>query len=882
MRLISCHIENFGKLHDFDMTFPEGITVICRENGWGKSTLATFIKAMLYGLDGDRKRGLDDNERKRYKPWQGGIFGGRMEFETGSRQYTVTRTFGDSAAKDTFELRDGRTNLVSRDFSERLGEELFRLNSASFCRSIFIGQGDCRTSATDDIHAKIGNLADNTDDMNSYESAEKRLTRQINRLSPNRTTGSLYALEEEIARLRRKVAEGTDLSDMIANCEKEMAQKENGKRVLLALKSEAERKQKKAFRMQQLSMKRAEWERLKQAVVDTQDALDAARAKFPGGIPDEDGVKKALHSVVEIKSAECLMSSYALSPDEEDLLDVLHAKLTDNPPSQSEIDLHLNEEQELRRILEKYERIRLTSSERTSLDRLSSDFASDTITPSELASAWSERCAKKDALSSKRDAFNTVNASFRKSLSSARWRSAGIITLGVLLMLLGIGLFIWLGDLWYIGASVTGSLILSAGILYAVSINMKAIPEQVQRLNDEIELDVQFIDTTDSTAEEYLHAHGISFNENYVQSVLQELCSDRRDLDALTKKAEIADNYLRNSSYLSLDKSINDFLIGFGIIPDNTRLSEQLFELKENVGELEALTNKKERYDDAKMNYFVLTEQIKDFLASIGRENSSDFQEELELIRDDLAEYNRITRHHLSATTELELFESSMDLSSLEAADQNEMPSPEAIADEIADCSEKLESLSRDISLLHRKREELSLQFSQWESDRFELSEKTGRQSADRLKLERLIKARNLLRQAKENMTAKYIRPVSDASKRYHGLVDEISPDRYCIDADIKVTVNDLGQQREIDSLSTGYRDLTGVCLRLALADAMYRDEKPTLVMDDPFTNLDDSKIAASANLLNAVSENYQVIYFTCSTARTAKICSGQWLKTQN
>ena len=33
MRLISCHIENFGGLSAFDMEFAAGLTTIQRENG---------------------------------------------------------------------------------------------------------------------------------------------------------------------------------------------------------------------------------------------------------------------------------------------------------------------------------------------------------------------------------------------------------------------------------------------------------------------------------------------------------------------------------------------------------------------------------------------------------------------------------------------------------------------------------------------------------------------------------------------------------------------------------------------------------------------------------------------------------------------------------
>ena len=51
MKLIRCHIENFGVLHDFDYAFNDGINIIHAENGWGKSTFASFIRVMFYGFD---------------------------------------------------------------------------------------------------------------------------------------------------------------------------------------------------------------------------------------------------------------------------------------------------------------------------------------------------------------------------------------------------------------------------------------------------------------------------------------------------------------------------------------------------------------------------------------------------------------------------------------------------------------------------------------------------------------------------------------------------------------------------------------------------------------------------------------------------------------
>ena len=77
-----------------------------------------------------------------------------------------------------------------------------------------------------------------------------------------------------------------------------------------------------------------------------------------------------------------------------------------------------------------------------------------------------------------------------------------------------------------------------------------------------------------------------------------------------------------------------------------------------------------------------------------------------------------------------------------------------------------------------------------------------------------------------------------------------------------------LGKQREIETQSMGYRDLISICLRIALVDAMYEDEKPVLMLDDPFTNLDDSKLAEAKHLIEEIAKKYQVIYFTCSNSR--------------
>ena len=81
MKIIECHIENFGKLSDVHYSFEPGLNMFSEPNGSGKSTLATFIKVMFFGFAGEGKRSVPENERKKFKPWQGGVYGGQLVFE---------------------------------------------------------------------------------------------------------------------------------------------------------------------------------------------------------------------------------------------------------------------------------------------------------------------------------------------------------------------------------------------------------------------------------------------------------------------------------------------------------------------------------------------------------------------------------------------------------------------------------------------------------------------------------------------------------------------------------------------------------------------------------------------------------------------------------
>lgn len=203
MRIQRIHIENFGKLHDFDLELKEGLNVIRAENGWGKSTLAAFIKAMFYGLDYTTKRSLKDNERKKYLPWQGGMFGGSLEFLAGEKRYRVERSFGSKDKEDTCALYDLDTGLACKDCSECLGEKLFGLDRAAFERSSFFVQQDFAAAVNDSLSAGLTHVEEDAGDMQNYEKAVASLEERMKYYQRMGNRGQIEKLKEE----RRKVQE---------------------------------------------------------------------------------------------------------------------------------------------------------------------------------------------------------------------------------------------------------------------------------------------------------------------------------------------------------------------------------------------------------------------------------------------------------------------------------------------------------------------------------------------------------------------------------------------------------------------------------------------------------------------------------------------------
>ena len=152
----------------------------------------------------------------------------------------------------------------------------------------------------------------------------------------------------------------------------------------------------------------------------------------------------------------------------------------------------------------------------------------------------------------------------------------------------------------------------------------------------------------------------------------------------------------------------------------------------------------------------------------------------------------------------------------------------------------------------------------------------TERLTAEKTRLEKRLRAikaaRELLVKARSNMASCYLAPVEEKCKQYVKILkdNEAENERIHLTAEGKAIVDEGGSFKPLDYYSAGCQDLIGLCVRLALAEAVFeKGNPPVLVLDDPLVNLDDETTRRVKKLIRNLSKKYQIIYFTCKEERS-------------
>lgn len=158
MQITELILKNFGKFTDKEIQLTDGINLIYGENESGKSTVHTFLRGMLFGMERGRGRAAQNDVFRKYEPWENpNFYAGVLRFTCGSRRFRLERHF-DKYSK--------RTELFCEDDGEQLSPEhgdlemlLGGMQETEYENTVSVGQMRAVTGAS--LAAELKNYAAN-------------------------------------------------------------------------------------------------------------------------------------------------------------------------------------------------------------------------------------------------------------------------------------------------------------------------------------------------------------------------------------------------------------------------------------------------------------------------------------------------------------------------------------------------------------------------------------------------------------------------------------------------------------------------------------------------------------------------------------------------
>ena len=773
MKLISLYIENFGGLHRYALDLEKGLTVIEEANGFGKTTLAEFIRAMFYGFPRKGKT-LDKSRRQKYTPWNGGKFGGNLVFELDGAQYRVERTFGATPKGDSFNLIDLSTGKKSNRFTEELGLELFQLDADSFERSTYLPQmGDAQVLTTDSIRSKLSNLVEDTNDVGNFEKAVNALRSKRSTFVPYRGNGgSVAQANSQITSLQAQLHR--------IEIQKNMLEEAEGNILLLQREQQtaADRRERlrSDIRLASESMAVRVVHRQHRNLMDRYETAAATCRNFaeayPCGLPAWERIDEAGNAAAQL---EILGGRTVTTRDDLDAM----AFLRENA---------------------RHFQGRLPAVE-------------------DLA-ACRNRCAEH---------VSVRNRIMELAAELSRQPEIGVsIIPTVLLLLLGVvgaalGVALMGREMLYgVIALGVGGLLLIAGAVAALRM---------------------------TTRRKSLHQF---------QQKQQKI---REEMDRLNAEAE------------RLEKRIDAFLTSYGF-GQRGDFYARLAELERRSETYRRAESRVAQWQREKAQHEAEVARCSDaltaFFASLGLSSQENVRKQLQQIRRDRDDWEEAVESKASLKRELAAFRQEHE-ETLAMAIPEDLEDLDALRREEMAVSTRLNGLGDEL-LRQQQRKELALaQVQQIPQLRDELQRWQEKKNADQKQSDLLDETIALLAQAKENLSGNYLGPIRKSFAQYLSKLWQDQEGQVLVTPDLDVQLERFGQARELGYFSAGQADMVMLGMRFALVDALFGGEKPFVILDDPFINLDDDHTAQALDLLKTLSQDRQIIYLTCNSSRSPK-----------
>ncbi|MCR5847732.1 MAG: AAA family ATPase [Lachnospiraceae bacterium] len=816
MKLIKCHIVGFGKIHDCKYDFKDGLNVFCEENGFGKSTLASFVKVMLYGFEDENKKSLKDKEREKFRPWDRSSYGGSITFEFDGKTYEVSRIFGKNTGDDSFEVRSLPGNEICNDFDkESLGLKIFGIDKDSFFRTIYIASSDLgkkNENVTDSIRAKLGNLTDATDDINNYETACVRFEKKMNEYSPDRKPGKIKMLNLDIAEKSNAVRnlENTEKATEILE-EQISAQLErinSDKERIKELKKEESR----VMKAEAIKAKQIMHTRLSVDYENSRKQCEEIKNRFGGNVPTLNEINAVGDKVSDMKHIVGEMEENLYPKDEK--WEKIESRFENGVCSEEEIKKYISVWNE-------------TQNKKTDIKA-------------------KENRLKEEAEGFIREQKEITAENYQKGLETYRKNERKRITK---LVIFGILAFL----------SLAGAAALTVMGMMGIRNGFFLYPEVILFV-----IAVVFI--------LLIFAMKLPFKKRFTLSedvdISIEDAKDRVDRNSIMRNSISSGK----SEVMLIDSQVRNFLEKYKAPFVEEKVVETLLEILEDVKEYSIGKKKIENYEKAKAEYEKNVAEVDTFFKNCNIDPKKEIETQLKEFQELSVKYIQFSEETEKKKVILEQFESENDIKELSMNLPDSLPDADDLRDEAEELSEEIEKETEMLNGFRRRLEERQEERENLENLAAQLEEEKETLKKHENDYRLMKKAFEYLGKAKNELALKYTGPTMEGFKKYCSFFGEEDSETFNIDTNLNLTKTEEGMQRRISDLSLGLKEVTDFCLRMGLIDAMYDREKPFIILDDPFVNYDSSNLSGASNILKKIAADYQILYFTCHESRKPEL----------
>ncbi|MGN1051973.1 MAG: hypothetical protein ACI4SH_01125, partial [Candidatus Scatosoma sp.] len=331
MKILFCEVENYGVIKGKKIAFDGELQEFCEENGYGKTTLCSFLRVMFYGMETRREKDATFGDREHFYPFSGGKFGGSVTFLYGGKKCRIERFFDEkSATKDTFRYFENDEE-VKKD-GDAVGKEIFGIDEEAFCRSLFFDSRATEIAATDGMREKLGAIAEGTADGRNVAEATALLEKKRKEISADRKNANCELFRYDLQR-KTLIGETEELRRI-----SETADLLYGRRAeLTKIIAEEEWQEGELRKREALSDKTATYFALLEQAEEQRKKSAEIAARYPAGVFSEEEIARLSAAVTETARLSGKLSACVFPQEKAAKLEKFNAAFYSGVPAQEEI-----------------------------------------------------------------------------------------------------------------------------------------------------------------------------------------------------------------------------------------------------------------------------------------------------------------------------------------------------------------------------------------------------------------------------------------------------------------------------------------------------------------------------------------------------------------